>query len=234
MITIYTIAYNESLFIQFMIDHYRSRFPNCHIVVYDNYSTDNTVEIAKANNCEIRYFDTNNQINDLEYLKIKNHCWKKANTDWALICDIDELVDINEQDLQQEAQLGSTIIKFEGHNMVNMIDNFDIPNIKWGIRSLDYDKRYLFNKKFVKEINYKPGCHQAKPVGHIVLSEKSYLAYHYRYLNLDHVISKYRIFASRLSRENKRNYWGIEYQNQETKIRSLFKFMREHAKQVIP
>ena len=52
-ITIYTLAYNEALIIQFIIDFYRKRFPDCHIVVYDNKSTDNTVEIAKNNNCEI-------------------------------------------------------------------------------------------------------------------------------------------------------------------------------------
>jgi hypothetical protein len=80
MITIYTIAYNEEIFIQFMIDHYRSRFPNCHIVVYDNESTDNTVAIAKANNCEVITYCTNNQIQDRKYLEIKNNCWKKSKT----------------------------------------------------------------------------------------------------------------------------------------------------------
>ena len=93
-ITIYTIAYNESILIKFMIEHYRSRFPNCHIIVYDNYSTDNTVEIASALGCEIRYFDTNNQIFDNKYLELKNNFWRDAQTDWVLVCDVDELLNI--------------------------------------------------------------------------------------------------------------------------------------------
>jgi glycosyltransferase involved in cell wall biosynthesis len=234
MITIYTIAYNESLFLQFMIDHYRSRFPGCHIVVYDNYSTDNTVEIAKANNCYIRYFNTNNQINDLKYLEVKNHVWKQALTDWVLVCDVDELVDISEQTLKEEERLGSTVIKFAGYNMVNMSDNLDISSIKYGVRSLDYDKRYLFNKKFVEEINYKPGCHQAEPTGHIVVSDKNYLAYHYKYFNLDYLVARHKLFSSRLSSINKENYWGNSYQYNEIEITALFQLMRDRAKQIIP
>jgi glycosyltransferase involved in cell wall biosynthesis len=47
MVTIYTITYNEELMIEFFINHYRKKFPGCEIVVFDNYSTDKTVEIAK-------------------------------------------------------------------------------------------------------------------------------------------------------------------------------------------
>lgn len=234
MLTIYTIAYNESLSLQFMIDHYRSRFSNCHIVLYDNCSTDTTVEVAKANNCEIRVFDTNNQINELKYLEIKNHVWKQANTDWVMICDVDELVDINEQDLKREEKLGSTIIKFEGYNMINMADNFDLASMKHGVRHLDYDKYYLFNKRFVNEIHYRPGCHMAYPKGTNVLSEKVYLAYHYKYVNLDHLISRSRMYADRLSLQNKQNFWGLDYQYSETKIRERFQIMRDKAKQIIP
>ena len=49
MITIFTIAYNESVLMKFMIDHYRSKFPNCRIVVYDNMSTDGCDKIASYN-----------------------------------------------------------------------------------------------------------------------------------------------------------------------------------------
>ena len=45
MITIYTFTYNEELLIKFMIDHYKLRFPNCKIIVYDNESTDNTKKL---------------------------------------------------------------------------------------------------------------------------------------------------------------------------------------------
>ena len=85
MITVYTIAYNEAVFIQFMIDHYRARFPDCRIVVYDNMSADRTVNIALTNGCEVIPFDTNGQLQDRRYIEIKNSCWKDATTDWVLI-----------------------------------------------------------------------------------------------------------------------------------------------------
>ena len=53
MITIYTIAYNEEVMLPFMIKWYRERFPECKIVVYDNFSTDKTEEIALSNDCQV-------------------------------------------------------------------------------------------------------------------------------------------------------------------------------------
>ena len=73
MITIYSLAYNEELLLQFMIDHYKERFPSCKIIIYDHMSTDKTVEIAKLNNCEVRTFDTGGKIDDNKYLEIKKN-----------------------------------------------------------------------------------------------------------------------------------------------------------------
>src|SRR3990167_3154040 len=111
MITVYTVAYNEELMIQFMIDHYRERFPGCRIVVYDNISTDNTVKIAKENSCEVVPFDTGGAFMDRRNMDIKNSCWKDAKTDWVLMCDLDELLMMNSAQLKTEEQLGTTIIK---------------------------------------------------------------------------------------------------------------------------
>ena len=70
MITIYTITYNEEKLIKFFINHYRERFPNCEINIFDNYSTDRTTEIAKELNCNVIFYDTNDKLSDSEYLKI--------------------------------------------------------------------------------------------------------------------------------------------------------------------
>ena len=113
MITIYTITYNEGLLIQFMIDHYRERFPGCRIVVYDNISTDDTVKIALANGCEVIPYDTGGQLQDSRYIQIKNNCWKDAKTDWVLVCDLDELLDIDEAELRREESLGTTMVRCE-------------------------------------------------------------------------------------------------------------------------
>ncbi|MEK6884573.1 MAG: glycosyltransferase family 2 protein, partial [Nanoarchaeota archaeon] len=135
MITIYTLTFNEEILMQFMIDHYKSRFPNCKIIVYDNSSTDNTVQICKDNNCEVRTYDSGGTLNDRLHMDLKNSIWKDAETDWVLVSDLDELLDINETDLKNEEKAGATIIKAEGWQMVNMEDNLDVRNMKNGYRN---------------------------------------------------------------------------------------------------
>lgn len=233
MITIYTISYNEEIFIKFMIDHYRSRFPDCRIVVYDNMSSDNTVKIALDNNCEVIPYDTNNQIQDSKYLEIKNSCWKTALTDWVLICDVDELLNINENDLRSEELSGTTVIKSEGYNMINMEDNYDLANIKYGSRCSPYDKSYLFNKKFINEIKYSPGCHACSPQGKFVKSDKAYLLYHYKCINPDFQAARYTSYAARLSPENKQHNWGAHYVQAEQDIRNGYVAWRASAIKII-
>ncbi len=211
MITIYTLTYNEEVLMQYMIDHYRSRFSDCHIVVYDNNSTDKTVEICKNNKCEIRSYPANNQLDDGLHMRIKNSCWKDASTDWVLTCDLDELLDINEDQLKAEEAAGSTIIKTEAWTMVNMLDTFDkqsLDAITQGFRDPGYDKSLLFNKKHIKEINYNPGCHGCNPVGHTIYS-KTYQLRHYQYINPGLFVAKRMETAKRLSAENKKNGWGL-------------------------
>lgn len=229
MITVYTVAYNEELQIQFLIDHYRSRFPNCHIVVYDNMSTDRTVEIAKKNNCEVIFYDTNNQISDSKYLEIKNNCWKFAETDWVLVCDVDELLDISASQLLQEEFQGVTIVRSEGYNMVNFEDNLDIASISYGTRAPRHDKNYLFNKKYLKEINYAPGCHDCSPVGKVSFSQTAYKAYHYNFINEKLSIQKYKLYASRLSPENIKKGWGQHYLNTAEQVSAEYAEIKNNA-----
>ena len=51
-----------------------------------------------------------------------------------------------------------------------MEDNYDFANIKHGTRVPNYDKAYLFNKKFIKDINYSAGCHTCHPIGLVKIS----------------------------------------------------------------
>ena len=229
MITVYTITYNEELLIQYMIDHYRSRFPGCHIVVYDNSSSDRTVEIAKLNNCEVITYDSGGTLNDGLHRDIKNSCWKHAKTDWVLVCDLDELLDINEEQLKKEEILGSTRIQAKAWSMVNLYDNYDIHNIDHGFGDPGYDKYLLFNKKFIKEINYSAGAHphDTNSVGIVKDGSKKYDMYHMKYINVDHDISKRKLTSQRLSETNKKNRWGTQCFKPEHELRSEFEHYRK-------
>ena len=230
MITVYIMTYNEELIIDFTINHYRQRFPSCNIVLCDNFSTDKTREIAISHNCEINDFDTNNKIDDHKYIELKNSCWKNATTNWVIVCDADELIDITKEDLKKEDSNGTTIIRSEGYNMVNMEDNLDLSSIKNGVRAEQYDKSVLFKKTKVHEIHYTIGCHSAKPLGDIVYSTNTYPLYHYKFLNPDYQIARYAMYASRLSDINKKFGMGFHYLDDERLIRIHYKNMRDLAR----
>lgn len=229
MITIYSIVYNEEIILKHFIDHYRSRFSNCRIVLYDNISSDNTRIIAKENNCEVYDFETNGQINEFEYLKIKNNCWKSANTDWVLVCDADEFLDINKKQLVREASRGTSIIKPLGYNMVNMNDDLNIDRMEYGVRSEPYDKCVLFNKKLLNEINYAVGCHTCAPTGKVRFNKESYNLYHYKYINKDYLVQRYNIFSARLSQVNLKYGMGYQYNFGKEKIIKDFDDIRAAA-----
>jgi glycosyltransferase involved in cell wall biosynthesis len=231
MISIFTIAYNEEIMLPKFIEWYRERFHNCKIVVYDNYSTDNTEQIALQNNCEVIKYDSNGEIRDDLYLEIKNNCWKEATTDWVLICDVDELVNISKNDLENESINGTTIVKSEAWNMINTEDNPDLKltNIKWGSRVRQYDKFFIFNKVFVTEINYDPGCHTANPKGFIKFSQNKYKMYHFRALSEDYLVKRNKSFAERLSEKNLKNKWGYQYLEPEESMRKGYKIWQDKS-----
>lgn len=241
MITVHTVTFNEEVLMQFMIDHYRTRFPNCHIVVYDNQSTDKTVEIAKSNECELRYFNTGGKCDDMMFWKLKDNCWRNAKTDWVLVCDLDELLDINEAQLKQEEANGVTKIKSICWQMINMQDNFDIKNIKHGYRyrhkdgsfNTVYDKDLLFNKKYITDIGYTGGgCHSTNSKG-IVKNSKPYRLLHYKYVHQEAWIAKQNLNYERRCDINLKYGWGMNHKPNDDAIREEFKFLRANAEKIL-
>lgn len=231
-ITIFTITYNEEFMLPFFIKHYREMFPGCNIVVYDNESTDDTVKIAKENNCEVITYKTDNQISDRKYLEIKNNCWKNSNTNWNIVCDCDELCLISEGDLIEEDFLGSSIIKLIGYDMVNLSDENTIilEELNFGARNYLYDKCLIFNKECISEINYQPGCHELIPIGNIKYQQiKYYKLLHYKYIGFDFLCKRYSLFYERLSHENKTMGWGIQYTKDIESIKTVFEKKRTSA-----
>jgi len=227
MVTIYTITYNEELMIEFFILHYRKNFPDCEINIFDNYSTDNTVEIAKKYGCNIFYYDTNNKLSDIKYLEIKNSCWKTSKTDWVVVCDCDELIEIDYDSLQHEQNNNVSVIRPVGYSLMSFNDNIDLNSINMGFRDTNFDKCILFRKSQLKEINYYPGSHNSRPKSNdgckIIYNEKKYRLLHYKFLNPKHTIERFKLFNNRLSEDNKKNGWGYHYAWSEDKVYQYYK-----------
>lgn len=233
MITIYTITYNEEVILPYFIKWYRDRFPNCKIVVYDNESTDNTKNIC-LNTPNLQYipYHTGNKLSDSTYLKIKNNAWKHADTDWVIVCDVDEFLDVRESNIIEFDKFEDSLIKGVGFNMCNVEGLKDITEIKHGVRAIQYDKTILFNRKRIQEINYGAGCHHCEPQGDVNKATISLPLYHMKFIDVDLLVNKYKSYAHRLSDENKEMRWGYHYEQQEYLIREEFKNTLQLAEKI--
>jgi hypothetical protein len=88
---------------------------------------------------------------------------------------------------------------------------------------VQYDKIVCFNKKYIQEINYGAGCHNAEPQGDVIFSSNRPKLLHMKFINVDLLVNKYKSYASRLSDENKQMRWGYHYEQEEWRIREEFK-----------
>lgn len=231
-LNIFSIAFNEELILPFMINFYKQRIPSAKFTIFDNQSTDNTKNIALEMGCEVIEWNTNNEIDDEKIKQLKNNCWKNKKN-WIMIIDPDECLNISEKELEQEEINGTTIIKSFGYNMVNMLDDLNLTNIKYGVPEPNYSKNYLFNSNLISEINYNHGAHSSNPSGHIKYSEKIYSLYHYKYINPDWLVERTKYTYTRLSLLNRQMRFGTQWLVNEQQVRDNFEEQRRRAIKVI-
>ena len=106
----YTLMYNESEIIPYVVDywiHLHSQLDEFKVVVYDNNSTDNSVELlSKYPWIEIRHFQSDGH-NDVIHQQLKQDCWKesKGRADWCCVCDFDEILWSKKQHSQRGTRI---------------------------------------------------------------------------------------------------------------------------------
>lgn len=209
-VNIFILCYNESVLIKHTINHYKKNIPNCKITIYDNESTDDSVEIAKSMGCDVISWNSNNIIDDFKYIYIKNNCWKNVESGWIIMIDMDEWLCVTENDLKEEYENGVSILKVKGYDIIGESKKIDLSDIE-----LNEISRCIYNKKenkslcFLKDkvinINYNYGAHNCNPKGIIKYSKKTYNNKHMAYLGLIYITDKMikRYNRSELMRNNK-------------------------------
>lgn len=206
-IAVITLCKDEEILLPFFLRHYDPIADE--IYMFDNGSTDRSLEIAKTNKkVVVDFFDTQNKIKNNEYLRIKNNFFKTLDADWFIVVDMDEFVyhpDLCAY-LTECERIGVTIPKTKGYNMLGAEVPQDdgvtplIHLLKEGV-STDvephlwklgadfmgtYSKKAIFHRS-VTEINYRPGCHESRPVGAVRYSENAdVLLLHYKWLSRDY------------------------------------------------
>lgn len=213
----FILTFNESDIIRFTIKHYKQFCSEIHI--YDNWSTDKTRQICTDMGCIMHTFGQEGVLDDREYLKVKNNCWKEhQDADFVIICDADEILYWHEQFL---SPVGVSIFKqyhiFKsvGYNIYSE----DLPIKSWNEMNQGYDdKMYnkvcMFSPKQVREINYGFGCHGCKPEVYAgtTFSDKEVILRHMRYVGgVERMINRYDLYKSRMCEFNKINALGYQY-----------------------
>ena len=190
MVTIHQFYSNGKEIIKFAKQFYQKRFPNAVFHFHDYSIGGGGIELAHSMGYELHSYNSGNGLAENDLLKVKNDCWKNDTTEWSLVCQIEELLDINQENLLKEAISGETIISSFGFQMTNMEDGFEPEKLIYGFRdSIKYDKFLLFRNKVITEMNWDKYSY-CEPKGDIVkYSINRYALCVYKYITLEYLKS---------------------------------------------
>jgi hypothetical protein len=225
------LCYNEAKMIPMFHKWYRKRLPSAQFMVYDNYSTDGSPDIAKQLGMVVTQYDTNNKLSDVHLREIKNNAFKQ-HMGWNIVVDMDEWLDVTEQDLVNEYYRGVTVLTTNGYHMVNVDGHKDYTHVNKGVYDRNYDKLVCMNSALIKDMNYIMGAHIARPEGLVLYSERQYTLRHMKYMNANDMIERYKVYTARHSDHNKFNNYGIHHNEHIDKIHAQFSIANELAKLV--
>ena len=237
-INLYTFLYNEEHILPYFLKHY-SQFVD-KIVVYNNQSTDNSVQILndwKECKIEIREFNTDNHYDEQTLIDLKNNCWKDDDSDYVIVCDMDELL--------YHSNLGEFIKNREsvdyftptGYHMMGEEIPTDYTKqiyeiIKSGTPDNQYNKNVLFKRSNVIETNYSPGAHNSRFVGITNLincADDDLKLLHYKWLSPEYVADKHIHYGERRSQDSINKKWGVHYSLTRDKILNDFNKLKEQS-----
>lgn len=242
LVTVFLMCFNEERIIDFTVGYYKRQFPQCKITICDNESTDRSVEIAKNLGCDIYSYNTDGVFSETKLTEIRNNIWKThAHTPWVIVCDMDEILTANQNDIIAEDAKGTTILKTKGYEIYGDSTKDDLSNIKGvldsitkGEHSPGYSKKICFNKMKIQEINFAGGSHTAEPKGDVKYSEKVYLLYHYKKLGFEYYkFTHSRSFPRARLAQSRDIHIGIHYTNNDNKMRENIN-TQNRAMEVIP
>jgi len=194
LVTVFLMCFNEERIIDFTVNYYKKQFPDCKITICDNESNDSSVEIAKSLGCEIFSYTTGGAYSEEKLLETKNTVWKLATTPWVIVCDMDEILTANQNDIIAEDAKGVTILKTKGYEVYGNSKKADLSNTKSNLDSITkgeyshgFNKLICFNRLKITDINYGAGAHSANPKGIVKYSDKEYFLYHYKKLGYEYL-----------------------------------------------
>ena len=194
-IYVFLLCHNECTLLPHTIAHYKRYIPSCHISIYDNESTDGSVELATSLGCSVHSWSSNNMLDDYKNIAIKNDCWKNIKNGWIIVADMDEWLCITEDELEKERRNGTTILQTRGINIVGTSQTVDLSDVDPSLFQCYMEhppesKHLCFLREKIKEMSYALGAHFCNPKGNIKYSSTIYDNKHMHYMGLPFVLDK--------------------------------------------
>lgn len=238
---LYTLCWNEEDIIPFVVEYWKHLNVD-KAIVYDNGSTDKSLELlSKIPFVEIMHFETDG-MNDNTHIEIKNSCWKECkenDVDYVIVCDMDEVLwsDDFEGELKKMKDGHFNVLGCEWHSLCEDYmpkhedgvllhtqchkfyhQNINKTHVKLG-------KFTLFDPHLVDEIGYAPGAHVANVTPNLDL----YISDHVTGMHIDkgfgadYMIARRHLMNDRLSQINRQLRYCYEYGYSDEVIREEYK-----------
>ena len=223
IIYVYVVCYNEEFILPYFLKHYDFATK---IFIYDNCSSDNSVEIAlKDPRCEIIYF--NSMFDDNINKNIKNNAWKqhRDECDYCIVVDMDEFMwyPTLYTTLQKykNKQIIFPLFNVSGINVVSDKPNYNkndylYNQIDMGYFNKSYSKKTMFCPYYIYDMNYTDGSHECKPIISYNIRKNPPMIYllHYKYIGgIERLKKRQNEYSKRISTYNKENNKGCHYFN---------------------
>lgn len=203
----YFVGWRDIYYLPFVKKHYGSFCER--LVLYDQFSTDGTVELALELGFEVRSFGDPKEFDELCRIRVKNNCWKESRdlgVDYVIVADADEFVTIP---LGMKASLPRVV----GLNMMSRdLPKEDIFEIKNGRPYNVYAKQAVFCPERIQEINFTPGGHRCSPIGEISREGAPATMFHYAQIGgSEKEALRHKIYVSHLGEKAFEGSFGNHY-----------------------
>lgn len=233
-VEVFTIAWNEERYIKQFIDYYNWADK---ITVYDNCSTDNTARIAKDSGCIVIPYGKDEQDNKV-MLEVKANCWKDSKADWVIVCDVDEWLyhkDGMRKTLEFINTTEATIIETVGYSMISE-EYKPLKEVDTGFYDAtgNSNKCVCFRPDRIDDMGWSIGCHRCEPIGDVkAITYPGIMLLHYHLIGRKEVKERFNDYASRMSKSDLKNKYGLHYTMDDEQKDSLFNILMKQAKRIL-